>query len=67
MALSYIGQSITSPPDRQGTIGRAKEHIEDTVGELNRRFTHRGDLWAVASVNKALVTRASAVIPAVPL
>jgi enoyl-[acyl-carrier protein] reductase/trans-2-enoyl-CoA reductase (NAD+) len=66
VAFSYIGPSFTAPIYREGTIGKAKEHLERTAEELNRRLEGRGGR-ALISVNKALVTRASAVIPAVPL
>ncbi|MCF7974060.1 MAG: trans-2-enoyl-CoA reductase family protein [Phycisphaerae bacterium] len=66
MALSYIGPECTRAVYRDGTIGRAKAHLEQTVGELTQRLEPiKGQAWI--SVNKALVTRASAVIPAVPL
>jgi enoyl-[acyl-carrier protein] reductase/trans-2-enoyl-CoA reductase (NAD+) len=66
MALSYIGPDCTRAIYRDGTIGQAKTHLERTVGELNQRLEPiKGRAWI--SVNKALVTRASAVIPAVPL
>lgn len=66
VALSYIGPTVTAPLYREGTIGRAKEHLEATAGKIQSRFTDR-DLRAIVSVNKALVTRASAVIPTVTL
>jgi enoyl-[acyl-carrier protein] reductase/trans-2-enoyl-CoA reductase (NAD+) len=66
VAFSYIGPSITGAIYREGTIGRAKEHLERTAWTINERLSKRGGR-AVISVNKALVTRASAVIPAVPL
>jgi len=66
IAFSYIGPRFTAPIYRDGTIGRAKEHLERTAKDLNRRLAVRGGR-ALISVNKALVTRASAVIPAVPL
>jgi enoyl-[acyl-carrier protein] reductase/trans-2-enoyl-CoA reductase (NAD+) len=66
LAYSYIGPDITFPLYRDGTIGRAKEHLEDTARTLDRRMQERGGR-AWVSVNKALVTRASSVIPAVPL
>lgn len=66
VAYSYIGPDITHPLYYEGTIGRAKEHLEETARTLNRRLEERGG-HAWVSVNKALVTRASAVIPAVPL
>jgi enoyl-[acyl-carrier protein] reductase / trans-2-enoyl-CoA reductase (NAD+) len=65
-ALSYVGPEITAPIYRDGTMGRAKRHLEITAGEINRRFADQ-DVRAVISVNKALVTRASAVIPTVTL
>jgi len=66
LAFSYIGPSFTAPIYRDGTIGQAKKHLEQTAKILNKRLAARGGR-ALISVNKALVTRASAVIPAVPL
>jgi enoyl-[acyl-carrier protein] reductase/trans-2-enoyl-CoA reductase (NAD+) len=66
VALSYVGPSMTAPIYRDGTIGKAKEHLEATAAKVQRRFADR-DLRAIVSVNKALVTRASAVIPSVTL
>jgi enoyl-[acyl-carrier protein] reductase/trans-2-enoyl-CoA reductase (NAD+) len=66
IAFSYIGPPVTAPFYRDGTIGRAKQDLENTAGIINERFGGRG-VRAIISVNKALVTRASAVIPAVPL
>jgi enoyl-[acyl-carrier protein] reductase/trans-2-enoyl-CoA reductase (NAD+) len=66
VAFSYIGPAFTAPIYREGTIGRAKEHLEATAKELDLRLAETGGR-ALISVNKALVTRASAVIPAVPL
>jgi enoyl-[acyl-carrier protein] reductase / trans-2-enoyl-CoA reductase (NAD+) len=66
VAFSYIGPTYTAPIYRDGTIGRAKEHLEATARQLNDSLAAGGGR-ALVSVNKALVTRASAVIPAVPL
>jgi len=66
VAFSYIGPAFTSAIYRDGTMGRAKEHLEATARELDRELAASGGR-ALVSVNKALVTRASAVIPAVPL
>ena len=66
VAYSYIGPAITYPVYREGTIGRAKEHLEASAKELDRLLAPIGGR-AFVSVNKALVTRASAVIPVVPL
>ena len=51
---------------REGTIGAAKEHLENTAAELQSDLKVIGG-DAFVSVNKALVTRASSVIPVVPL
>jgi enoyl-[acyl-carrier protein] reductase/trans-2-enoyl-CoA reductase (NAD+) len=66
MALSYIGPDCTRAIYRDGSIGQAKAHLEQTVGQINEQLKPV-DGKAFISVNKALVTRASAVIPAVPL
>ena len=66
VALSYVGSDITASLYRDGTIGRAKQHLEATAAKIQRRFADQ-DVRAVISVNKALVTRASAVIPTVTL
>lgn len=64
VAYSYIGPEITYPVYRDGTIGKAKEHLEETARKMNARFANAR---CYVSVNKALVTRASAVIPGVSL
>jgi enoyl-[acyl-carrier protein] reductase/trans-2-enoyl-CoA reductase (NAD+) len=66
VALSYVGPAITAAIYRDGTMGRAKKHLEATAETINRRFADQ-DVRAIISVNKALVTRASAVIPSVTL
>jgi enoyl-[acyl-carrier protein] reductase/trans-2-enoyl-CoA reductase (NAD+) len=66
MAYSYIGPEVTYAVYRAGTIGAAKEHLEKTAGDLDTKLKAIGG-EAFVSVNKALVTRASSVIPVVPL
>lgn len=66
VAYSYIGPEVTFPLYRDGTIGRAKEHLEETARRMDKELQATGG-HAWVSVNKALVTRASSVIPAVPL
>jgi enoyl-[acyl-carrier protein] reductase / trans-2-enoyl-CoA reductase (NAD+) len=66
IAFSYIGPEVTRPIYRDGTIGKAKEDLERRVPILNALLTPVAGR-AVIGVQKALVTRASAVIPAVPL
>lgn len=66
VAYSYIGPELTFPIYRNGTIGRAKEHLESTAHRLHARLAATGGA-AYVSVNKALVTQASSAIPVVPL
>lgn len=67
LAYSYIGPEITYPIYRYGTIGHAKEHLEITIKELDEFLAKNYQGKAIISVNKALVTQASAAIPVVPL
>ncbi len=64
VAYNYIGPEITWAIYTDGTIGRAKQHLERTAKEMSGRF---GEGTALVSVNKALVTQASSAIPVVPL
>ncbi|HBD95682.1 MAG: trans-2-enoyl-CoA reductase [Spirochaetes bacterium GWF1_31_7] len=66
VAYSYIGPVLTYPIYRDGTIGRAKEHLEKTAFSLTEKLAKINGR-AFVSVNKALVTQASSAIPAVPL
>ena len=66
VAYSYVGPEVTQPIYRDGTIGKAKEHLESTASTLTDALSDIGGR-AYVSVNKAVVTRASAVIPVVPL
>jgi len=66
VAYSYIGPEVTHAVYRKGTIGAAKDHLENTAKRLQQKLgaTHGR---AFVSVNKALVTQASSAIPVVPL
>lgn len=66
VAYSYIGPDLTWAIYRNGTIGRAKEHLEATAERLTHKLEVTGGA-AYVSVNKALVTQASSAIPVVPL
>lgn len=66
VAFTYIGPELTHAIYRQGTIGKAKEHLEKTAMNLNEELKPISGK-AIISVNKALVTQASAAIPVVPL
>ena len=64
VAYSCIGPELTHPIYLNGTIGMAKRHLYDTAMAMTRSFAN---VQAYISVNKALVTQASAAIPIVPL
>ncbi len=66
VAYSYIGPSLTWAIYRNGTIGRAKEDLENTAIELTKGLENKKG-HAYVSINKALVTQASSAIPVVPL
>ena len=67
VAYSYIGPEMTYPIYRNGTIGKAKEHLEKTARVLAKIMQEQCHGDAVVSVNKGLVTQASSAIPVVPL
>jgi enoyl-[acyl-carrier protein] reductase / trans-2-enoyl-CoA reductase (NAD+) len=67
LAYSYIGPEVTWPVYRDGTIGRAKEDLEHAAHALDATLQNRLGGHAWISVNKAIVTQASAAIPVVPL
>ncbi|MDA8990308.1 trans-2-enoyl-CoA reductase family protein [Opitutales bacterium] len=67
IAYSYIGPEVTQPIYRHGTIGMAKEHLEQTGHSINEIMRDNCEGRAFVSVNKAVVTQASSAIPVVPL
>jgi len=66
VAYSYVGPKLTQGVYRNGTIGKAKRHLEATAGKLNERFAKINGR-ALISVNMALVTQSSSAIPFIPL
>ena len=66
VAYSYIGPEITNAVYRRGTIGAAKNHLEQTAKKLDERLKRKRGR-AFVSVNKALVTQSSSAIPFIPL
>lgn len=66
VAYSYLGPKLTYPVYKNGTIGKAKEHLYQTSQHINATYASKG-IRAFVSVNKALVTQASCAIPIVPL
>jgi enoyl-[acyl-carrier protein] reductase/trans-2-enoyl-CoA reductase (NAD+) len=65
VAYTYIGPELSWDIYKNGAIGRAKEDLERAARAINQKHTAAMD-GAWVSVNKALVTRASAVIPIIP-
>ncbi len=66
IAYSYIGPKLTYPIYHEGTIGQAKKHLAESAVAITKEQVEKG-IKAYVSVNKALVTQASAAIPVVPL
>jgi len=62
VAFSYIGPDSTYAIYRSGTLGKAKEHLEATAAEIGSLLAPLGGQAHVA-VCRALITRASSVIP----
>jgi enoyl-[acyl-carrier protein] reductase/trans-2-enoyl-CoA reductase (NAD+) len=67
LAYSYIGPELTWPIYRDGTIGQAKKDLEVAANESHATLANRLGGGAWISVNKGVVTQASAAIPVVPL
>jgi enoyl-[acyl-carrier protein] reductase/trans-2-enoyl-CoA reductase (NAD+) len=67
VALSYIGSEVTSAIYRRGTIGAAKEHLEETATILNARLARGSGGRALISVNGAAVTQSATAIPGIAL
>ncbi|MEE4203488.1 MAG: enoyl-ACP reductase FabV [Halieaceae bacterium] len=65
-AYTYIGEKITWDIYWHGTIGAAKKDLDKRVVDIREKLAvHGGD--ARVSVLKAVVTQASAAIPAMPI
>jgi enoyl-[acyl-carrier protein] reductase / trans-2-enoyl-CoA reductase (NAD+) len=67
VALTYLGSELTAPIYRQGTIGRAKDHLEATAGQLTQTVLGTAGGRALTSVNGAVVTLSSVAIPGISL
>lgn len=66
VAYTYLGPALTHAIYMNGTIGRAKADLKATSDRLHAKLAPLGG-QAVVSVDKAVVTQASAAIPVVPL
>ena len=68
VAYTYIGPESSWAIYKNGTIGKAKEDLERACRGINSKLAAQKKInGAWVSVNKALVTRSSAVIPTIPL
>lgn len=66
LAYSYVGPEMTHAVYREGTIGRAKDDLEATAYKITDKLKDIGGK-AYVSINKAVVTQASAAIPVISL
>ncbi len=66
IAFSYIGPEFIKSIYREGTMGVAKRDLEHKAAQITGRLSELNGR-ALISVNKALITQASAVIPGVPV
>lgn len=66
VAYTYIGEKLTWPIYKDATIGRAKEHLDETAALLNKQLASINGKANVC-VLKAVVTQASSAIPLMPL
>ena len=67
VAYSYLGPKVTYGIYKEGTIGAAKRDLEGTSDYLNDYLKEKYNGEAYVSLSKALMTKASAVIPIFPL
>ena len=67
IAYSYLGPKVTYGIYKDGTIGAAKRDLEHTADVLNDYLKEKVNGEAYVSLSKALMTKASAVIPIFPL
>ena len=67
VAYSYIGPEITHQIYTSGTIGQAKDDLQNHVDKIDKKLEQVIGGNAFVSVNKAVITQASAAIPVIPL
>jgi enoyl-[acyl-carrier protein] reductase/trans-2-enoyl-CoA reductase (NAD+) len=66
LAYTYIGSALTWPIYWEGTLGKAKADLDRAAADLRRSLAPLGGDARIV-VLKAVVTQASAAIPAIPL
>jgi enoyl-[acyl-carrier protein] reductase/trans-2-enoyl-CoA reductase (NAD+) len=67
VAYSYIGTELTWPIYWNGSLGKAKQHLDATALKLNEKLSSTINGKANIAVLKSVVTQASAAIPVMPL
>lgn len=67
VAYSYIGTEITWPIYWNGSLGKAKQHLDATAVKVNAELSSSINGQANIAVLKSVVTQASAAIPVMPL
>lgn len=67
VSYSYLGPKVTYGIYKDGTIGAAKRDLEETANTLHTFLREKYNGEAYVSLSKALMTKASAVIPIFPL
>jgi len=67
ISYTYVGGPATERIYRSGTMGQAKEDLENTAKNLNVLIKNRYQGEALISSSKAVVTKASVFIPQMPI
>lgn len=67
VAYTYLGSPATYEIYHYGTIGMAKNHLEETAAKLNPKLKEEVNGEALISASKAIVTKASVYIPIFPV
>lgn len=67
VSYTYLGSPATYDIYHEGTIGKAKDHLEETARALNTTLKEKYDGQASISASKAIVTKASIYIPIFPV
>jgi enoyl-[acyl-carrier protein] reductase / trans-2-enoyl-CoA reductase (NAD+) len=67
ISYTYIGGTITDTIYRGGTLGKAKEDLENQAAAMNQYLSQKYNGEALISSSKAVVTKASVFIPKMPI
>jgi enoyl-[acyl-carrier protein] reductase/trans-2-enoyl-CoA reductase (NAD+) len=67
ISYTYIGGKNTDAIYRHGTLGKAKEDLENVAYKLNQMLKEKYDGEALISSSKAIVSKASVFIPQMPM